>query len=55
MDARGFDSTASIRTNARGSVLRRRDYAFVATVALLCAAVTTLAVTTGLWHPVFTS
>lgn len=43
------------RTNARGSVLHGRDYVFVATVLALCAGTTALSVTTGLWHPVFTS
>lgn len=55
MDARGFDSSASRtdRTNARGSVLARPDYLFVAAVVALCAATTALSVATGLWHPVF--
>ncbi len=43
-----------VRTNARGSVLHSRDYAFVAIVVLLCAGTTTFTVATGLWHPVFT-
>ncbi len=56
MDARGFDSAASsIRTNARGSILTSRDYAFLTIVILLCAATTAVSIATGLWHPVFTS
>lgn len=55
MDARGFDSSASRleRTNARGSVLGRRDYLFIAAVVAFCTATTALSVATGLWHPVF--
>jgi len=57
MDARGFDSSASRdeRTNARGSVLERRDYLFIAAVVVLCAATTVASMATGLWHPVFAS
>lgn len=56
MDARGFDSSNRIeRTNARGSVLYRRDYLFIAAVVLLCAATTAVSTATGLWHPLFTS
>lgn len=55
MDARGFDSSAGSteRTNARASVLYRRDYLFVAGVVLLCAATTAVSVATGLWQPLF--
>ncbi len=68
MDARGFDSSATsgdtasgedprsgapVRTNARGSVLHRRDYLFVAVVVLLCSATTAVTVAAGLWRPVF--
>ncbi len=55
MDARGFDSSMSPtdRTNARGSVLHRRDYLFVTAVFLLCAGTTALTTATGLWQPVF--
>lgn len=49
------DSERKVRTNARGSVLRMRDYLFVAGVLGLCAAVTAVSVATGLWHPVFAS
>ena len=57
MDARGFDSSISRteRTNARGSVLHRRDYLFVAAVVVLCAATTAVSTATGLWQPVFTN
>jgi energy-coupling factor transport system permease protein len=50
MDARGFDS-GIVRTNARGSVLRRRDAAFVAATAGVCAAAITLSVGLGAWDP----
>lgn len=53
MDARGFDSVTAARTNARGSVLRHRDYAYVAVAVTVCLAATTAAVLTGLWHPLF--
>jgi energy-coupling factor transport system permease protein len=52
MDARGFDSGIP-RTNARGSHLHRRDAAFVAGAALVCALAVTLSVLTGAWDPVF--
>ena len=52
MDARGFDSGIP-RTNARGSVLHRRDAAFVAATAAVCAAAVALSVLTGSWDPVF--
>lgn len=52
MDARGFDSGIP-RTNARGSVLHRRDYLFVAAAALVCALATTVSVGTGAWSPIF--
>jgi energy-coupling factor transport system permease protein len=53
MDARGFDSGIP-RTNARGSVLRRRDALFVVATAAVCAAAVALSVLTGAWHPSFT-
>lgn len=55
MDARGFDAAlgSTARTNARGSVLYRRDYLFIATVFLLCAATTAVSAITGLWRPLF--
>ncbi|MBA3368108.1 MAG: energy-coupling factor transporter transmembrane protein EcfT [Geodermatophilaceae bacterium] len=55
MDARGFDSSINRteRTNARGSVLLRRDYLFIAAVVMLCAAATAASTATGLWQPVF--
>jgi energy-coupling factor transport system permease protein len=52
MDARGFDSGIP-RSNARGSVLRRRDAAFVAGAVLLCTAAVAASVLTGAWDPVF--
>ncbi|TFV89723.1 energy-coupling factor transporter transmembrane protein EcfT [Blastococcus sp. CT_GayMR20] len=52
MDARGFDSGIP-RTNARGSSLRPRDYAFVLAAAVVCAAAVTLSALTGVWSPVF--
>jgi energy-coupling factor transport system permease protein len=52
MDARGFDSGV-VRTNARGSVLHRRDGWFVAGAVALCAVAVTASVLTGSWHPVF--
>jgi energy-coupling factor transport system permease protein len=51
MDARGFDSGVP-RTNARGSVLRRRDTLFVLAAVVVCAAAVTLSVLLGAWHPV---
>lgn len=57
MDARGFDSAVSRteRSNARGSVLDRRDYLFITAAVLLCSATTALSIAAGLWHPVFAS
>ena len=52
MDARGFDS-GIVRTNARGSVLHRRDAVFVAGTVAVCAAAVALSVVTGAWHPAF--
>jgi energy-coupling factor transport system permease protein len=52
MDARGFDSGVP-RSNARGSVLHRRDAVFVAATVLLCAAAVALSIATGEWNPVF--
>jgi energy-coupling factor transport system permease protein len=51
MDARGFDSGIP-RTNARGSVLRRRDTAFVVGTAGVCAAAVAASVASGAWAPV---
>jgi energy-coupling factor transport system permease protein len=48
MDARGFDSGVP-RTNARGSVLRRRDVAFVVGSVGVCAAAIAVSVATGAW------
>ena len=50
MDARGFDSGVP-RTNARGSVLRPQDAAFVIGTVLVCAAAIAVSVTTGAWTP----
>ncbi len=50
MDARGFDSGIA-RTNARGSVLRRRDAVVVVAAAAVCAAAVTLSVLAGAWDP----
>ena len=52
MDARGFDSGIP-RTNARGSVLHRRDAWFVAGTAAVCAGAVALSVLAGTWSPVF--
>jgi len=52
MDARGFDSGVA-RSNARGSVLHRRDGAFIAATVVVCAAAVALSVATGAWDPVF--
>jgi energy-coupling factor transport system permease protein len=52
MDARGFDSGIP-RTNARGSTLHRRDAAFVAGTAAVCAVAVALSIGTGAWDPVF--
>jgi energy-coupling factor transport system permease protein len=51
MDARGFDSDVP-RTNARGSVLRRRDVVFVVAAVAVCVAAVTVSVLLGAWHPV---
>ena len=51
MDARGFDS-GTVRTNARGSRLRRRDAAYLGGAAGICALALALSVGTGSWHPV---
>jgi energy-coupling factor transport system permease protein len=50
MDARGFDSGVA-RTNARGSVLRRRDAVVVAGAVVLAAAAVGLSVVLGAWDP----
>jgi energy-coupling factor transport system permease protein len=50
MDARGFDSGVP-RTNARGSVLRPQDAAFVVGTVLVCAAAIAVSVTAGAWTP----
>ena len=52
MDARGFDSGV-VRSNARGSLLHRRDAAFVAAAVGVCALAVGLSVATGAWSPVF--
>ena len=52
MDARGFDSGIA-RTNARGSVLHRRDAVFVAATVVVCAVAVAVSVLTGAWDPVF--
>lgn len=52
MDARGFDSGIA-RTNARGSRLRRRDAAYLAGAAGICAVAVLVSVGTGSWRPVF--
>jgi energy-coupling factor transport system permease protein len=52
MDARGFDSGIP-RSNARGSLLRPRDAAFVVGTAAVCAAAVALSLATGTWAPVF--
>ena len=51
MDARGFDSGIS-RSNARGSVLRGRDAAFVLGTVLVCAVAVAVSVALGAWDPV---
>ena len=51
MDARGFDSGIP-RSNARGSVLRRRDAAFVLGTVLVCALAVAVSVALGAWDPV---
>ncbi|MGY1638258.1 energy-coupling factor transporter transmembrane component T [Geodermatophilus sp. SYSU D00742] len=50
MDARGFDSGVA-RTNARGSVFRRRDGWFVAAAAAVGAAAVGASVALGTWDP----
>jgi energy-coupling factor transport system permease protein len=50
MDARGFDSGIP-RTNARGSVLRLRDAAFVIGTVGVCAVAISVSVATGAWAP----
>lgn len=52
MDARGFDSGVP-RSNARGSVLHRRDLAFVAGAVVVSAVAVGLSIATGAWAPVF--
>ena len=52
MDARGFDSGIA-RTNARGSVLRQRDWLYVAAALAVCAAATSVSVAVGAWSPIF--
>jgi energy-coupling factor transport system permease protein len=52
MDARGFDA-GILRSNARGSVLHRRDAVFVAGTVVVCAVAVALSVGTGEWNPVF--
>jgi energy-coupling factor transport system permease protein len=51
MDARGFDSGVP-RSNARGSVLRRRDALFVAGTVLVCALAVGVSIASGAWDPV---
>jgi energy-coupling factor transport system permease protein len=53
MDARGFDSGVP-RTNARGSVLRPRDAAFLLATAGVCAAAIGISLVTGAWTPSLT-
>jgi energy-coupling factor transport system permease protein len=50
MDARGFDSGIA-RTNARGSVLHRRDAGSVVATAAVCAGAVSLSVLLGAWNP----
>jgi energy-coupling factor transport system permease protein len=52
MDARAFASGLP-RTNARGSVWRGWDTAFVLAAALVCAAAVVAGVLAGTWEPVF--
>ena len=52
MDARGFDSGV-VRTNARGSQLRRRDTGYLVCAAGVSLVAVVLSVGTGSWHPVF--
>jgi energy-coupling factor transport system permease protein len=52
MDARGFDSGVP-RSNARGSVLHRRDALFVVATVAVCAVAVALSITSGAWDPVF--
>lgn len=52
MDARGFDSGVA-RTNARGSQLHARDAWFVGGTVALCATALAVAITAGVWAPLF--
>ncbi len=52
MDARGFDSGIA-RTNARGSVLRRRDWLYVAAALAVCGGATAASIAAGTWAPIF--
>lgn len=52
MDARGFDSGVR-RSNARGSVLHRRDAAFLLATVMVCIAAVGISVATGAWDPIF--
>lgn len=52
MDARGFDS-GIVRTNARGSVLRRRDWCYLAAAITVCAVATGVSIAAGTWAPIF--
>lgn len=52
MDARGFDS-GIVRTNARGSVLRRRDWLYVAATVAVCGTATAVSIAVGTWSPIF--
>lgn len=52
MDARGFDSGIA-RSNARGSVLHRRDAVFVAGAVAVCAVAVAVSLAGGTWHPIF--
>ncbi len=51
MDARGFDSTVP-RTYARVQVFRRADTALLVVTALLAAAILTVTVLAGAFHPI---
>lgn len=52
MDARGFDS-GIVRTNARGSVLRQRDWLYIAAALAVCGAATAASIAAGTWAPIF--
>lgn len=52
MDARGFDSGVR-RTNARGSVLYRRDWLYVGAVLAVCGLATAVSLAAGTWSPIF--